>query len=229
MAQAERKKIRKGNRHYKEGVFDESEVLYRKALEITPGSEIAGFNLGNSLYKQEKFQEAAEKFNETAAEAESKNKQARAWYNLGNALLKTQNYQESIEAYKNTLRRDPKDLEAKYNLAYAQDMLQEQQQQQQQQQQQDKQDKDQQQKDGQDRQQQDQQQNRQDEQQEDRQQQEQQGEDKQQEPQEGVKQQINKEDALRLLEALASREKKVQAKVQEAKAKQTKTRSVKEW
>jgi alpha-galactosidase/6-phospho-beta-glucosidase family protein len=122
--------------------------------------------------------------------------------------------QESIEAYKNSLRLKPDNLEAKYNLAYAQDLLRKQQQEQQQQQQ-NKDNKDQN-KD---------QENKEQEQKQDDQQK--QNDDKQQKPQD--QQSISKEDAERLLNALANDEKNVQEKVKLAKAAKTKVKTLKNW
>ncbi len=66
----------------------------------------------------------------------TRRKKSASLYNLGNSLLMANKVQESIDAYKGSLKLDPDNMEAKYNLAYAQDLLKEQQQQQQQQQQQ---------------------------------------------------------------------------------------------
>ena len=47
----------------------------------------------------------------------------RAFHNAGNAKLKQRSWQEAIDDYKNALRRNPGDMETKANLAYAQKML----------------------------------------------------------------------------------------------------------
>ena len=46
---AERDYIRKGNRAFKDSVYVDAEVDYRKALDANPQSTIARFNLGNTL------------------------------------------------------------------------------------------------------------------------------------------------------------------------------------
>ena len=45
---AERDYIRKGNRLFKDSVFVDAEVNYRKALEANPKSTISMYNLGNT-------------------------------------------------------------------------------------------------------------------------------------------------------------------------------------
>jgi tetratricopeptide (TPR) repeat protein len=146
---------------------------------------------------------------------EDKDKKSSSLYNLGNSLLMANKVQESIEAYKNSLRLKPDNMDAKYNLAYAQDLMKEQQQQQQQnkdnedQQKKDEENKNQDQKnEGQDKQNNEQQQDRQDQQQQ---------------------QSISKEDAERLLNAIANDEKNVQEKVKLAKAAKARVNTVKNW
>ena len=60
--QAERKFIRKGNEAYEKKQFTQSEVNYRKALEKDAQSFDAQFNVGDALYKQGKYKEAAQTF-----------------------------------------------------------------------------------------------------------------------------------------------------------------------
>src|SRR5206468_3608466 len=60
---------------------------------------------------------------------------SKAYHNLGNSLLKSKKYPESIDAFKNALKSNPSDNDTRYNLAYAQSMLKEEQQKKQQQQQ----------------------------------------------------------------------------------------------
>ena len=130
--QAERKYIRQGNKQYKEEVFDESEILYRKALEKEVESYSGEFNLGDALYKQDKFEDAARSFNKLAENQTDPIKLGELYHNLGNSLLKANQLETSIEAYKQALRNNPADDETRHNLAYALQMQQQQQQQQQQ-------------------------------------------------------------------------------------------------
>ncbi|NLJ42965.1 MAG: tetratricopeptide repeat protein [Bacteroidales bacterium] len=218
-AQADKKFIRQGNRQYEKEKFSDSEILYRKAIDKNKGSADAVFNTGDALYKQKKYEDAGRQFSENHKMYEDKDKKSASLYNLGNSLLMANKLKESIEAYKSSLRIKPDDPEAKYNLAYAQDLLrkqEEQQQQQQQQQNKNDQNRDQNKKDDQKK---DQNNNNQ---QQDQQQQDQQ--DKQQDPQA-----ISKEDAERLLNAIANDEKNVQEKVKLAKAAKEKVNTIKNW
>ena len=54
----ERRAIRSGNRQYEKGAYPEAETAYRRALEKTPDSPEATFNLSDALYKRERYDEA---------------------------------------------------------------------------------------------------------------------------------------------------------------------------
>lgn len=235
LAQKERKDIRSGNRLFKSEKFDESEVSYRKAIDHENNSIPGSFNLGDALYKQEKFEDAGVQFNQVIDNNVDKNIKSKAFHNLGNSLLQAGELEDAIEAYKNSLRNVPDDMETKYNLAYAQNLLKKQEQQQEQnkdqnkdnedkkdQEKQDQKDKQDQNKDQEQQQDKDQQQDQKQQDQKDQQDQEQ----KQQQPQEGK---ISKEDAQRLLEALANDEKDVQDRVKKEKAKAKRVRVLKDW
>ena len=220
--QTERKYIREGNKYFKNKEYDNSEISYRKALEEKSNSFEALFNLGDALYKQEKFEDAAGEFNGLSQTGNDRLCRASSFHNMGNSLLKANKIEESINAFKNALRNNPDDLETKYNLAYAQDLLQQQQQQQQQQDQnRDKEQEDQEKQD---------QQQEEDQEQENRQQQPEQSREEQQERQQQPQpQQISKEDAERLLEALANDEKTLQEKLKKAQARKKRVVARKNW
>jgi len=226
--QKHKKYTRQGNRSYEDNDFGDSEMLYRRAVDADPEFNKAIFNLGDALYKQEKYEEALDNFKELSGRETDSNLLADSYYNMGNTLLKAGKIEESIEAYKNALRNDPSSMEAKYNLAYAQDLLD--QQKNQQQQQQDQQQKDQEQQDNQQSQGENEDQNQQEgDQEQDQQQQDQQQDQKQQQQQQEGEQQMSREDAERLLQALAENEKEVQEKVKKEKAARARIRTLKNW
>lgn len=221
-AQSDKKFIRKGNREYEKNNFSDSEILYRKAIDNNKQSPDAVFNVGDALYKQNKFEDAGKQFLENTSLNEDNDKKSDGLYNLGNSMLKANKLNESIEAYKGSLKLKPDNTQAKYNLGYAQDMLKKQKEEEQKQQQKDK-DKD--------KQDQNQDKNKEDKNKDqnkdqNKNQDNQKNEQQQQQPQQ---QEISKDDAQRLLNALANDEKKVQEKVKLAKVAKAKVRTVKNW
>ena len=239
-AQQERSYVRKGNQKYIEGKYEEAEREYNKALDIKNNLTEGVFNLGDVAYQSKDYEKAIKQFETAAMLAKNDQLKAKAYHNIGNSYLDAGQYDKSIDAYKNSLRLNPGDMDTKYNLAYAQRMLEENPQQNQQNQDKQDQDKEDQQKDKQDQQdqenqdQQDQQQAEQDkkEQQQNQQQQsqEQQAKEEEQQQQQPREAQISKEDAQRLLEALMQEEQKVQEQIVNKKLPPAEKRKVeKDW
>ncbi|MGE5393225.1 MAG: tetratricopeptide repeat protein [Candidatus Saccharibacteria bacterium] len=131
-AQNERKFVRQGNKYYEAAIkdslkadtvqFNKAEIEYRKALEKKPDDTKWNFNLADALYKQNKFDESAEKFKDIADKTANNIEKSRALHNMGNALLMNNKLDESIASYKQALRNNPNDLDTKYNLLYAMNM-----------------------------------------------------------------------------------------------------------
>ena len=119
----ERKYVRSGNKEYERSNYVESETAYRHALEKTPGSYEAQFNLGNALYKQGRYPDAAQLYGQLAADSTQLDRAAGAFYNTGNALFQQRQLEQALEAYKNALRLNPGDEQAKFNLAYTKKLL----------------------------------------------------------------------------------------------------------
>ena len=227
-----RSAIREGNSLYNKEAFLDSEISYRKALETNPSDSIATFNLGNSLFRQQDEEKVKESFNhynttaQNAAKAGNKSLAAKAFYNAGDVMMAAQQYDKAIDYFKQSLKNDPSDHEARYNLVLAQKLLQKNQdqnqddQQDQQQQQQDQQQQDQQ-----------QQQQNQDQQQEQNQaQQEQQKQEQQQQDQQQQQNQMSQEQAEAILNANNRDEKETQQKVKEKQMQQVKRKQTgRDW
>ena len=115
----ERSRVRRGNRAYERLDYDRAEERYREAQQLSDTCFEATFNLGDALYKQQKFDEAEKFFTALAADSTRNNlDRAHSYYNLGNSLFQQKKYQEALAAYKRSLRLNPADLETKYNYAY---------------------------------------------------------------------------------------------------------------
>lgn len=127
----ERDFIRRGNRNFKDSVYVDAEINYRKAIEVNPKSTISMFNLGNTLLVQNKLQEAMDQYAGAARIEKDKSNLAQMYHNIGVIFQSQKEYAKAVEAYKESLRNNPKDDETRYNLALAQKMLKDQQQNQQ--------------------------------------------------------------------------------------------------
>lgn len=115
----ERSRVRRGNRAYERLDYGRAEERYQQALELSDTCFEAKFNLGDALYKQQRYDEAEKIFAALAADStRSDLDRAHSFYNLGNSLFQQKKYQEALSAFKRSLRLNPADLETKYNYAY---------------------------------------------------------------------------------------------------------------
>lgn len=212
-AQQEGPDVRKGNNSYKKENYTEAEVSYRRGLVKNPQSFEAHFNLGDALFRQEKYPEALEQYmkskdmlnaNDKLQEEQLNSRLAATYHNMGNAFYAQQQYADAVTAYQQSLRYNPKDDETRYNMVKAMKQRKHQQDQSQNQ---------------------NQQQNDSTQQQR-QQQQEQQQQNQQQEQQQG-EQQMDKETAEQILQALEQDEQETQEKMQRQQGK--KRRLEKEW
>ncbi|GBD90828.1 tetratricopeptide repeat protein [bacterium BMS3Abin04] len=122
-AQSTRSLINKGVDLYEKKKYSDSEVDFKKGIENDAESFEGYFNLGDALYKQGRYNEALEALKKSYSLAKTDRQKENVYYNVGNTLLKAKKYAESIDAYKNALKINPKDLDAKYNLSYALQMM----------------------------------------------------------------------------------------------------------
>jgi tetratricopeptide (TPR) repeat protein len=122
-AQQEKKFIKQGNELYQQKKYKEAEAAYRQATGKQAKTLEGNFNLADAMFKQKKYGDASNLFNKIANGTSDKNAKAGAFHNVGNSFLTEKKYQESIDAYKKALLNNPKDDETRYNLAYAQKML----------------------------------------------------------------------------------------------------------
>ncbi len=210
--------INKGVDKYNEKKYSDAEVDFRKVVENSPKNFDANFNLGDSYYKQQKYEEAIKSYTSALENTESDANRAKVYYNIGNSLLKDNKIEQSIEAYKNALKYNPDDDDAKYNLSYALELLKNKNQKKDQQKKNDQNKNDQNKKDQQKQQNQNQDQQNKDQKKQD-QKQNQQPKD-QESKQDNTKQkqqpkenQISKEEAQRILDALKNNEKDLQKKL----------------
>ena len=216
-AQIDRREVRKGNRDFKKENYREADIEYRKALVKDSLSVAANYNLANTLYRLDNIEEAAKVMDRIKEVAPATESSADYYYNVGDIAIASKNWQAAVDAFKQSLLRNPGDLDAKENYIYAKKMLENQQQQQQNQDQnqnQDNQDQNQDQNDKNDQnqdQKKDEQNNNQDNQD--------QNKDQNQQQQQGQQPKITPQAAQQMLQAIQAKEKETQDKVNKEKAK----------
>jgi tetratricopeptide (TPR) repeat protein len=221
LAQHPNSLVRKGNASYTDTLYSKAEQKYREALMKDQNSYAASFNLADAIYKQEKFSESTSLFKALSEKTQNKIEKSESFHNLGNSLMKEQKIDEAIEAYKNALRNNPKDIDTKHNLAYAQRMKN--QQQKQEEEKEEKQDKDEEKEEEKEEEKQEEEKNNQ-EQNENSEEQSKEEPKKPQDPNE-----MTEDEAEQILDALQQQEKELQEDLQKKKNKGVKLKILKDW
>ena len=114
------KNLYNGNQLFKEKKYADAEADFRVTeSKKSPKKATAGYNLGNSVYRQNQQGEAQIKYIQALEHAKTKEEKHRIYHNLGNTFMLDKNYEAAAEAYKNALRNNPNDEETRYNYALA--------------------------------------------------------------------------------------------------------------
>ena len=221
-------RMKEGNEAYNSGEFIQSNDLYSQSFKNDTSNLKAAFNNGNSSFMSGDFESSRNNFNQYLHSNITKEEKSKAYYNIGNSYLTeyAKSAQENtgqspnsdlltnaVDNYKKSLRNNPTDEDARYNLSYAMKLLQ-------QSQNQDQQNKDQQNKD---------QQNK-DQQNKDQQNKDQQNKDQQNKnQQQKEKQAQSKQQALKNLDAINGDEEKILMKVNRNKGDKKKKSKTKDW
>jgi len=118
------KKVRKGNKLFKQGKYDDAIAKYTDAQVDLPESAELYFNIGDGLYKQRKFKEAEQMFEKALPGADT-SLEAKIYYNIGNCKYKQGQLRDALEYYKKALELNPDDKDAKYNIEFVERKLRE--------------------------------------------------------------------------------------------------------
>ena len=123
LAQTDRKEVRAGNRQFKKGHWQNAEIEYRKALVKDTSSFAANYNLAGALYREVNYDEAGKSMERLKDVAPMSANSADYYYNLGNIAVQKKDWKSAVDAYRQSLLRNPGDMDAKENYAYAKQML----------------------------------------------------------------------------------------------------------
>ena len=119
LAQNDKALIKDGNDAYKKQDYEAAFGWYNKALEQQPDNALTQYNLGNTLYRGGKPDDAVKVYDQAASGFTDAEKKSNALYNKGVVLQNNKKIEECIEAYKSALRLTPNDDDARQNLQKA--------------------------------------------------------------------------------------------------------------
>lgn len=111
-----------GNEAFTAGDYEKAAGYFLDAVDQSPLNFKANYNLANAYYRLGKFDNVIERMNTVVNLAPTSFDKAKAYHNIGNAHIMKKDWDGAIDAYKNALKLNPSDEETRYNLAYAQQM-----------------------------------------------------------------------------------------------------------
>jgi len=232
----ETKNLYYGNSFYNAEKYDDAISYYEKVLEQNPLHFKALFNIANAYFRKNDFEKAAEYYDVILDLSPSDLDKAKSFHNLGNAYFMQMKLDEAIEAYTSALRINSLDEGTRYNLAYALLLKEQKEQNQQNQKQENQNNNENKQENNENQNQQDQSDNEQNQNKEDQNKEDQNkstdgGENGDEEKQQPLSpsNKISKEQAKRILEAAAKREKEIMKMVEKNKNKSSGVSSEKDW
>jgi len=96
-----------GNQKFKGNDFDGASSKYMEAIKSNENDFTAHYNLGNALYKKQKYQEAQEEYSKAEKLSQTLPDKAAALHNLGNTMMQMSEPAKAAEYYKQSLKQDP--------------------------------------------------------------------------------------------------------------------------
>lgn len=122
-------KVREGNQLYRDGKYDEALDKYVNAQINAPDAPQLDFNMADTQYKRNKYDEAARLFGKVLKSDDTGIK-AESYFNMGNTLYRQGKMKEALECYKQAIdfvnetevksgsKRDALKNDARYNYEY---------------------------------------------------------------------------------------------------------------
>ena len=111
--------IYEGNANFDSKKYDAATSKYLDAVQRNGNDFTAHYNLGNALYKSEKYKEAQAEFEKAKALAKNAPDRSAAFHNLGNSLMKQKEPEKAAEFYKRSLKNNPYSEETRKNYEIA--------------------------------------------------------------------------------------------------------------
>jgi tetratricopeptide (TPR) repeat protein len=122
------KRIREGNEKFEAGDLSGAAQAFAEAATAEPDAFEPLYNLGSTLMAAGEAEQAASVLLKSAQNTEDPGTKSNALYNAGNAFMAAEKYQEAVGAYAESLRKNPLQNDAMYNLNRALEKLKQQQQ-----------------------------------------------------------------------------------------------------
>ena len=97
--------IYEGNTRIEADEFDEAEMAFRRALSKSPERTEALYNLGNTHFNEQDYEEAKQRYFQTQKFADNNTSKHQAFHNMGNVFMKQKDYAKAVETYKKCIEK----------------------------------------------------------------------------------------------------------------------------
>ena len=118
-AQTWRDSLLVAQKAYKKGDYNTAKKLYTTLQKNAPNSIDLSKEIAQVAYKSNAFDTASKLYQQSASSQKKNIEKANSFYNLGNSFYQKKAYADAIAAYKASLRKNPNDQQARYNLSQA--------------------------------------------------------------------------------------------------------------
>ena len=112
-------KLNQARSFYQKGDFVQSLKAYEEAKILAPESIDFSSEIGQAAYKANDFTKAKSYYESAVSKTDKKNIGSNEYHNLGNSQMKMKDYASAISSYREALKKNPNDLETRYNLSEA--------------------------------------------------------------------------------------------------------------
>ncbi|MEO5673369.1 MAG: tetratricopeptide repeat protein [Chitinophagales bacterium] len=119
-AQSPASLIEKGNQSYSIMKFEDAEKYYEIARKADKSRQyhLIDFNLAGIYYQKKDYDASIGLYSQFITNTRDHALQSRAYYNTGNCYLAQKNYRKAIATFVESLKLNPKNEDARYNLSY---------------------------------------------------------------------------------------------------------------
>ena len=113
-------KNREAVQFFKDQKYDEALLIYNDLIDKDPYNPIYNYNIGDVLYKQNRYEDAKQAFKRAATHATKNIKIGEyAWYGAGNSCYQLKEWQQAIDMYEESLKLNPHNEQTLHNLTLA--------------------------------------------------------------------------------------------------------------
>ncbi len=105
---------------FKNQTYDEALLIYNDLINQDPYNPVYNYNIGDILYKQNRYEDAKQAFKRAATHAIKNMKLGEyAWYGAGNSCYHLQEWQQAIDMYEESLKLNADNEQTLHNLKLA--------------------------------------------------------------------------------------------------------------